>query len=123
MMKAVFALLFALVFSIGLVSPAAVAQDESAVESPAPVAAPAAPEALTDSQFTYGTVVSCSAQTMKISEYDFETDTSEDVTYDVAPDVKMENVKSISDIKEGDEVEIEYLMKDGKRTAVSVYVE
>lgn len=123
MKKTVFALLVAVAFSVSLVQFSAFAQEEQAVESPDLQAAPAAPEALTDSQFTYGTVVLSSPQTIKISEYDFETDTSEDITYDVASDMKLENVKSISDIKEGDEVEIEYLMKAGKRTAISIYVE
>ncbi len=107
-----------LVLAFSFVSSQAVlfAQDEPAT--------PAVPEeALTESQFTYGTVIAVDAAVIKISEYDFETDTSEDVTYDVSPDIKCENVNSMKDVKEGDEVEIEYVMKDGKRAAISIYVE
>lgn len=123
MKKTAFMLFLALILLASFIQAPAFGQDDKAAPAPAaPVtAAPETP--LTDSEFTYGTVVSVSAGNMKISEYDFETDTSEEVTYDVAQDVKMENVKSIGDVREGDEVEIEYLVKGGKRTAVSIYVE
>lgn len=116
MKKLFFVLSLLLAFSFLLSQTVLFAQDEPLAET-TPI------EPLTDSQFTYGTVIAVDAATIKISEYDFETDTSEDVTYDVAPDVKCENVNSIKDVKEGDEVELEYVMKDGKRTAISIYVE
>ena len=116
MKKFFFTMSLVLGFSLVLSQTVLFAQDEPAV-----TAEPA--EVLSDSQFTYGTVISVDAATIKISEYDFETDTSEDVTYDVSPDVKCENVDSMKDVKGGDEVELEYVMKDGKRTAISIYVE
>ncbi len=116
MKKLFFVLSLLLAFSLVSSQAMLFAQDE-------PLAATTPTEPLTDSQFTYGTVISVDPAVIKISEYDFETDTSEDVTYDVSPDVKCENVNSIKDVKEGDEVELEYVIKDGKRTAISIYVE
>lgn len=122
MKKTVFTLLLALVFCAGIFGTAAFSQDASAPVTMAATTAPA-PADVTEGQFSYGTVVTASPEAMKISEYDFETDTSEEVDYTVAKDVKLENVNSINDVKQGDEVEIEFVMKDGKRTAVSIYVE
>lgn len=122
MNKVIFTLFLAVVFSASFLGAEAFAQVEAPDVAADATTAPAPAEAA-EGQFSYGTVVTASTTSMKISEYDFETDTSEEINYDVAADVKLENVNSIDDIKQGDEVEIEFVMKNGKRTAVSIYVE
>jgi hypothetical protein len=122
MNKVIFTLFLAVVFSASFFGASAFAQDAAAPVTTDATTAPASAD-VTEGQFSYGTVVTASIASMKISEYDFETDTSEEINYEVATDVKLENVNSIDDIKQGDEVEIEFVIRDGKRTAVSIYVE
>jgi len=110
-MKKVITAVLLTVLSIAWAVSPSFAQDTAAVEAP------------TDSQFSYGTVLSATASSIKINEYDFETDTSEDVVYDVSAQTKLENVNSISDIMEGDEVEVEYVVVGNRRSIVSIYVE
>ena len=78
-------------------------------------------------EFNYGTVVKIdpSRKEIVVSEYDFENDVEGNVTYSIAPDAEFDGVDSIQDIKNGDEIGIEYIDKGGRRIAkfISIYRE
>ena len=76
--------------------------------------------------YSYGVVKTATGEQITIEEvtYDENTDeeTVEEVVYYVSPAVELENVKAVTDIKEADEIDIEYIEKDGKKQASYIYV-
>ena len=76
-------------------------------------------------EYAYGTVVSTdpSTNSLVIKEQNYDTDTEANVTYYLSPDTAFENAKSLGEIAAGNDVDISYLMKDGKKTIkfISVY--
>ena len=78
-----------------------------------------------DVEYSYGTVVTVNKDSgeMTISEYDWSNDTEAEVTFAVDPKVELENVTDWKEIAAGSEVDIEYVMANGKKTAryISVY--
>jgi len=74
------------------------------------------------SNYADGTVVSVNPGTITISEYNFDLDLTKDMVYEIASDVEFENADSLEDIKEGCEVSIEYVAKDGKNQIMSIYL-
>ena len=82
-----------------------------------------AQEAAEDTEFSYGTVKSVSGTQLVLSEYDYDQDTDVDVTYTVPPEAELENVNSLAEIAVGDIVDIDFLVKDGKKVATLVTVE
>ncbi|MFH1665538.1 MAG: hypothetical protein ABIA77_05280 [Candidatus Omnitrophota bacterium] len=79
-----------------------------------------------DMSYAYGTVVSITGSNMTVKEITYDENTGEEGSatkdYEIAPDVEIDNAVSISDVKSGSEVDIEYLEKDGKKTATYIYV-
>lgn len=76
--------------------------------------------------YGYGVVTSVGENTITVNEvfYDEETDseTAEDVFYEITPQVKLDNAASVKDIKPGSEIDIEYIETDGKKTIQYIYV-
>ena len=89
----------------------------------APEATPAAPAAADETEFSYGTVKSAGADQLVVSEYDYDSDKDVDVTYSVPAGTKFENVASAQEIKVGDAVDIDFLVKDGQKVASAITVE
>jgi hypothetical protein len=58
-----------------------------------------------------------------VSEYDYEKDEYTSVAYAIDPAVKLDNVKSLTEIAAGDTVDIDYVVKDGKNIAKIIAVE
>lgn len=106
-------------------APAATPQAAAPAAVPAPAMA-AAGSAEDEKSFAYGVVVSTGDNTITIGEYTYDVDTEEEktqeVTYQVVPNVELENVTVLKDIKTGGEVDIEYIEKDGKKEATYIYV-
>lgn len=77
------------------------------------------------SNYSYGKIVSVSGNSVTISEaiYNEDTDkeTFEEIMYSVAPDAVLENTTSIDSLSPGQEVDIEYVEKEGKKTANYLY--
>ena len=73
--------------------------------------------------YTYGTVVGVSPDRITLNEYNADTGRNEDVTYSIDPSAELDNVSSTREIEEGDDVRVEYNMREGGRNAVYVYVE
>jgi len=74
------------------------------------------------SNYADGTVVSVKPGTITISEYNFELDLTKDMVYEITSEAEFENADSLEDIKEGSEVSIEYVAKDGKNQIMSIYL-
>lgn len=70
-----------------------------------------------------GIVTEISAGQVVVSEYDEVTAAEVSVSYDVDQAVKLENLNSLEDLKEGDFVAIEYTLENGKRTAKIITAE
>jgi hypothetical protein len=83
----------------------------------------AAAQEAEETSTSYGTVTQVSAEQIVVSEYNYDTDTNESVTYVLDPKVEIKNVASIKDIAVNDNVEINFLVKDGKKIAKVVSVE
>ena len=82
-----------------------------------------APE--TDEISIYGEVQGTAATTNSLSVQYYDYDTDEEKTIDVAltKDTRLENAASITDIKNGDWVDVTYMISDNKNIAKSVAVE
>ena len=100
--------LFAAILTVSFAPGALIAQEDEAVE------------------YSAGTVVDISGNTVTIEEtdYNFETgeETTELVTYNIMPDAELENIVSIREIKKGHDVEIDYFEEEGNKNIVYIYV-
>ena len=100
-----------------------------AVDAPAPASAQAPAAESSDAtledetEFSFGTVKTVTENQLIVSEYDYESNADVDVTYEVSPQTEYENATSLKDIAVGDSVDVDFLVKDGKKTAVAVTVE
>jgi hypothetical protein len=105
----------------------------SAQTSEAPVAkdaAVAAPSAAAPAQpakeiAIYGEVqnVNVSATTVSVQYYDYDSDAEKTTEIVAGGNVKLENVKTIADIKKGDWVDVTYTVVDGKNVASLISIE
>lgn len=73
-----------------------------------------------DVDYAWGTVVSVSETQIVIKEYDYESDAETDVVYTIDPAVELENMSSITELKQGDMVSLSYVYQNGKQVVVSV---
>lgn len=84
---------------------------------------PQLPAALEEEpEYSFGVVKSASATEIVVSEFDYDTGQDKEVAYSITPETEWENVASPSEVKAGDEVDVDYLVKDGKNVAVLVAV-
>lgn len=73
-----------------------------------------------DVDYAWGTIVSVSETQIVIKEYDYESDAETDVVYTIDPAVELENMSSITELKQGDMVSLSYVYQNGKQVVVSV---
>ena len=73
--------------------------------------------------YTYGTVVNITPDKIIIEEYDYDNEENIETSYSIGANTEIENVQSTEDIEPGDYVDIDYMMKDGARTAITIIVE
>lgn len=106
---------FMLLFGI-LISSTPVFSEDASVAQPAEATEP-------ETEFSFGTVKSIAQNQIVVSEYDYESNTDVNVTYEVPADAEFENVKSLGEIAVGDSVDIDFLAKEGKKVAVVITVE
>lgn len=88
------------------------------------VTPPAPAEAGTDEEleYTFGTVKSIADGQIVITEFDYDTGEEKEMTYAVDPKVELNNVKSLQEIQQGDEVDIDYRVEGEKKTAQVISV-
>lgn len=76
--------------------------------------------------YGYGKVVSVTGNSITISEAaydeDLDEETYQETTYTVTEDADLENISSVGAFEGGEEVDIEYIEKDGKRQINYIYV-
>lgn len=70
----------------------------------------------------FGDVASISSESIAVKEYDYELETETEVVYRIDGSTKLENVESVQNIQQGNEVSIDYVETDGVRKAVNIYV-
>lgn len=111
---------------IGMVSMQALAAESTSSQevavgpaAPAVVSAPAAEE---EPDYAFGTAKSVSGDTLVINEFDYDTGEEKEATYWADANTEYDNVASLKEIAAGDEVDIDYLVKDGKKMAVAISV-
>ena len=83
---------------------------------------PAPQEAEVETDYAYGTVTEVAPDRLVVSEYDEERGTTSPVTYLIDPQVVLTDVQAVGEIAVGDEVDIDYVMKDGQRVAMLIAV-
>ena len=90
-----------------------------------PQAAPAETPAKTNELSIYGEVqaVNVQAASMSVQYYDYDNDEEKTLEVSLDKDSKLENVKSIAEVKKGDWVDVTYTVTGGKNTAKVVSVE
>lgn len=78
-----------------------------------------------ETYYSYGEISSASGDIVAIEEVSYDDETGEEITemveFDISPDVVFEGFESVADISPGDAVEIDYVVKGGKKVAVYVY--
>ncbi|MBU1061558.1 MAG: hypothetical protein KJ957_00600 [Candidatus Omnitrophica bacterium] len=73
-------------------------------------------------EYSWGIVKEVSSGTIVVTEEGYSTDEDVDMVYSIDKDVKLVDAKTLDDIKIGDEVEIEYVLKGDKPIAKVIYV-
>ena len=88
-----------------------------------PAAQPAGqPPVGPEPEYAFGTVKSVAGDQLTINEFDYDTGKENEATYWLDAKTEYDNVASAKEITAGDEVDIDYLVKDGKKVAVAVSV-
>ncbi len=73
-----------------------------------------------EADYAYGTVSSISPTSLVLSEYDIDSDQFLEVSYQIAPDVELFNIESIADIKNGDEVDVDFITENDQKVVVGL---
>lgn len=71
-------------------------------------------------EFTFGTLVRVSNEEITILEYNFEQEKETEQNYAITPATEYINVESLSALKIGEEIEIEFKEKDGQKVAMAI---
>ncbi len=100
--------------------------EEAPAAAPAVVQTEALSEAGVDEgpepEYAFGTVKQISGQELTLTEFDYDTNKEKEVAYTIDATAELNNVKSASEIVVGDEVDVDYFVRDGKNVAVVVAV-
>ena len=101
----------------------AAASDAATATAVVPAAQPAAPPSSEpEPDYAFGTVKSVNGDQLVINEFDYDTGEEKEAVYGLDSKTEYDNVASAKEIAAGDEVDIDYLVKEGKKTAVAVSV-
>lgn len=74
-------------------------------------------------EYAYGIVEEISLKEIVLSEYNYDTGEELEVSYAITSDTKFVNVEKLEDISAGDNVEIDFIIKNGTNTAKIISVE
>jgi hypothetical protein len=79
-----------------------------------------------EGNYAFGEVVQVTANSIKVTEVYYDEDTGEEVVseveYQISSEAELENVGSLAELKEGQEVDIEYVEVGDKKEASYIYV-
>jgi hypothetical protein len=76
-----------------------------------------------EDKFSFGKVVSVTADGVTVKEYDFAKDADVEMSYTLTPETELGNINAIADLKTGDDIVIDYVEKDGKRKVTTLVKE
>ena len=76
-----------------------------------------------DIEYSWSTVKSISSTQIVVIEYDYDNDEDVEVAYSIDPKVELRGVKTLKDIAVGDNLEIEYVIRGGKKVTKVIAVE
>ena len=79
-------------------------------------------ETVEETDYSWGTVSSVSSGQIVITEYDYDTDEKVEVTYSIDPNVKLHNVNSLKEIAVGNDIWIDYVIREDKNVAMGIEV-
>lgn len=100
--------------------------EEAPVPAPVAVETPVVSDAAVDEgpepEYAFGTVKQISGQELTLTEFDYDTNKEKEVSYTIDATAELNNVQSASEIVVGDEVDVDYFVRDGKNVAVVVAV-
>ncbi len=82
----------------------------------------AAPDEGPEPEYAFGTVKQVSGQELTLTEFDYDTNKDKEVSYTIDLTAELNNVTAVSEIVAGDEVDVDYFVRDGKNVAVVVAV-
>ncbi len=74
-------------------------------------------------KFTFGKVVSVSDGTLVIREYDFATDAAVEIGYATTDQTELGNINQIADLKDGDDIVVDYTETAGNRIITTLVKE
>jgi len=108
---------------IGVLSLQALAEETTAART-VPAAPEAAPPAVKgeEPEYAFGTAKSVEGDKLVINEFDYDTGEEKEATYWADSKTEYDNVASLKEVAAGDEVDIDYLVKDDKKMAVTISV-
>ena len=110
---------------IGMISARALAAEGAAGETAPPPVTPEAAQPAGQEQepeYAFGTAKSVEGDKLVINEFDYDTGEEKEAAYWTDSKTEYDNVASLKEIAAGDEVDIDYLVKDDKKTAVAISV-
>ena len=107
---------------IGSAAGQALAEEDKSDPGTQPAASSAAQPATPEPEYAFGTVKSVSGDQLTINEFDYDTGKENEATYGLDSKTEYDNIASAKEITAGNEVDIDYLVKDGKKVAVAVSV-
>ena len=84
--------------------------------------APAPPPAAEEPDYTFGIVKSVTADQIVITEFDYDAEKEVEAAYQIDPKAQLGDVASVQEIRAGDEVDIDYVTRDGMKVAVGIFV-
>ena len=108
---------------IGILSTRVLAEETTAART-VPAAPKAAEPAVREEEpeYAFGTTKSVEGDKLVINEFDYDTGEEKEAAYWVDSKTEYDNVASLKEIAAGDEVDIDYLVKDDKKMAVTISV-
>lgn len=73
--------------------------------------------------YSWGVVVKVTPQEVTVLEYDYDLDEEVEIVYKVGRDTEFRSMAALNDLKEGDSVEIDYVLKGGNKVAKIISLE
>lgn len=67
--------------------------------------------------YSYGKIISLAADKIEVTEYDYDKNTEINVSYVLDQNVEVRNAVSLKDLSVGDNIEIDFVIKDDKKIA------
>ena len=74
-------------------------------------------------EYSWGIVTKISDKTINVLEYDYDRDQDAEIVYTIDPKVELMNIDYLEDLQEGDNIEIDFVVKGEKRIAKVISLE